>query len=156
MAGSFLQIQSARIRYSSRVWQTLLTLLLRNRYLRASELSFTAFLAKKAEHSRSPCTNFNLHYSLKIGCASEEKISFILFFSRLSLSLQHPRGEILGQECVSCFYPYHEIANFKGGVGTMRRSFCLRICKRCTALNGCTHFPHICYSVGYLFLCSFS
>ena len=96
MAGSFLQIQSARIRYSSRVWQTLLTLLLRNKYLRASELSFTAFWAKKAEHSRSPCTNFNLHYSLKIGCASEEKISFILFFSRLSLSLQHPRGEILG------------------------------------------------------------
>lgn len=47
MAGSFLQIQSARIRYSSRVWQILLTLLLRNKYLRASELSFTAFLAKK-------------------------------------------------------------------------------------------------------------
>ena len=29
------------------------------------------------------------------------------------LILQHPRGEILGQECVSCFYPNKEIANFK-------------------------------------------
>ena len=33
------------------------------------------------------------------------------------------------QECVSCFYPYNEIANFKGGVETMRRSFCLYILK---------------------------
>ena len=66
--------------------------------------------------------------------------------------MQYPRGEILGQECVSCFIPINEIANFKlrdeDNATLILFVYPHKYSPRCT--------PQGIYdSVGYLFLSSF-
>ena len=68
----------------------------------------------------------------------EQKSNACFLFLKLIYYFCRAWGEkSLGQECVSCFYPCNEIGKISAKrVGTMRRSFCLRICKRCTAIKG--------------------
>ena len=99
---------------------------------------------------------FSLLRNLKIGCGSLKKVQINLASRSPCTIFAASEGEILGSRMRFLLLPENRNRQFQERGGNNATLILFAYMQAVYSLNGCTHFPHICYSVGYLFLSSFS